>query len=57
MEIACANMSFLNDLVSKPFLSTLHEAAEALITSTGPAQVKHILTNKVVSSQGSTETQ
>lgn len=45
-------MSFLNDLVSK----LLHKAAEALITSAGPAQVKHILTNKVVSIQGSTET-
>ncbi len=50
-EIACANMSFPNDLVSKLFLSP-HKAAEALITSAGPAQVKHILTNKVVSNQG-----
>lgn len=29
-----------------------HTAAETLITSAGPAQVKHILTNKVVSNQG-----
>lgn len=50
-------MSFLNDLVSKLFFSSLHEAADTLITSTGPVQVKHILTNKVVTSQESTETQ
>ncbi|KAM7394179.1 hypothetical protein PAMP_020993 [Pampus punctatissimus] len=51
-------MRFPNDLVSKLFPSQLpYKAAEALITSAGPAQVKHILTNKVVSNQGSTETQ